>query len=103
MIPAIPHMISGSRSGALREDLQVLVALPVGDGRQVALPLVTLVVVEDLVEAPRERALGHLCPGEGIERGAVAVRHLLDVRALLQQLIGVALLRRAGGEPATKA
>src|SRR5918995_2662451 len=32
----------GSREGALGKDLQVLVALPVGDGGEVALPLVAL-------------------------------------------------------------
>src|SRR5215217_8275932 len=56
---------SGLQEGPLREHLQVLVALPVGDG------------------------------GERLERGAERVRHLLDLDALLEQLVRVALLRLA--------
>ena len=52
MIPAIPHT-----SG---EHLQVLLALPIGDRRQVALPLVALVVHEHVVEPSRHRSADDL-------------------------------------------
>ena len=39
----------------LGQDLQVLVALPVGDRGEVALPLVALVVVEHLVQTAGHR------------------------------------------------
>src|SRR3954453_15737478 len=95
MIPAMPH-ISGSSGGSLRQDLEILFALPVRPRGEVALPLVALVVLEHLVEPARHRALDHLVPGERLERGAEGVRHLLDLHALLEQLVGVALLRLTG-------
>src|SRR3954468_2754511 len=81
--------------GPLRQHLQVLLALPVGDGREVALPLVALVVLEDLVEAARQRAADDVVLLERLEGGAEAVGHLLDLLAFLEQVVGVALLRRA--------
>src|SRR5919205_3230883 len=108
MIPAIPHMASGpsrwrGRPGPLRQHLEVLLALPVGDRGEVALPLVALVVVEDLVQAPGHRAAHDLVPGQRLERGAQAVWHLLDVGALLEQVVRVALLRRPGVDLAAHA
>src|SRR4051812_22295980 len=92
MIPAMPH-IRRSSARSLRQDLEVLVALPVRHRGEVALPLVALVVLEHLVEAARHRALDDLVLGQGLERGAEGVRHLLDLDALLQQVVGVPLLR----------
>src|SRR4051794_35439014 len=79
----------------LRQHLQVLLALPVGDRGEVALPLVALVVLEDLVEAARQRAADDLVLLELHEGGAEAVGDLLDLLALLEQVVRVALLRRA--------
>src|ERR671938_1621590 len=102
MSPAIPHMASGPSGSVWRrtlgQHLQVLLALPVGDGREVALPLVALVVLEDLVEAARQRAADDLVLLERHERGAEAVGDLLDLRALLQEVVRVALLRRGRGD-----
>src|SRR5437588_7549309 len=99
MIPAIPHIAIGlpstpAAAAGSRQHLEVLVALPVSDRRQVALPLVALVPVEHLVKPTGYRALDHLILRQGLERVAEAVWHLLDLDPLLQQLVGVALLRR---------
>jgi hypothetical protein len=57
-------------------------ALPVRDGGQVALPLVTLVVHEHIVElagiAPRTTSSGL----ERIQRRAEVIGHALELRAL---------------------
>src|SRR3954467_14185188 len=83
----------GVPEGPLGQHLQVLLALPVGDRREVPLPLVALVVLEDLVQAARQRAADDLVLLERHERGAEAVGHLLDLRALLEEVVRVALLR----------
>src|SRR6266699_3469299 len=60
MTPAIPHM-----SG---QDVQVLLALPVRDGGEELLPLVTLVVHVDIVEAAGHRAAHDLVCLQRLER-----------------------------------
>src|SRR5215207_674992 len=104
MIPAIPHMVklAPPRLGS-RQHLEVLVALPVGHGRQVALPLVALVVLEHVVEPARHGALDQLVRFERLECRAERVRHALQLLAGLaavlcllgEDVVGVARLRLA--------
>src|SRR5947209_13423121 len=92
MIPAIPH-ISVPRSS--RQDVQVLLALPVRDGGEELLPLVTLVMHVDIVEAAGHRAAHDLVGFERLERLAEMRRHPWDLPALVQNVVDVALLGRA--------
>src|ERR671922_1070925 len=104
MMPAIPHIRgasgnlapaseggrsqakTGSRQTGARcaetprswQHLQVLVALPVRDRGQIALPLVALVVVEHLPQAARQRAPHNLVTLQLHQRGAEAVGHALE-------------------------
>src|SRR5207302_1875220 len=71
-LPGAARMRTNSRWGPSWKDLEVLVALPVRYRGEVALPLVPLVVLEHLVQAPGHRALNHLVLGEGAERVAEA-------------------------------
>src|SRR5271155_2463200 len=109
MIPAIPHTASAPRAarepwrGRSRQHLQVLLALPIGDRSQVALPLVALVPVEHLVQPARHRAPDHLVTRQRIQGRAEALGHALDLRSLLEQVVGVALLGRARVELAADA
>src|SRR4051812_9250088 len=97
MIPAIPHMASspsrGSSSAAAdrgsREHLEVLVALPVGHGGEVALPLVALVVLEHVVEAAGHGGLDEVVGVERLESGAERVRHALELLARLAAVLGL--------------
>src|SRR2546423_14986482 len=85
MMPAIPHMSLAPLATrpaalprwALRKDVQVLVDVPVGDGRAVAFPLVGLVMVEDPVHLARHRVLDHLVLLQRRQRVAERHRHLL--------------------------
>src|SRR5215217_4133591 len=108
MMPAIPHMARPpaqprGRTRDSREHLEVLVALPVGHCRQVALPLVALVVLEDLVEATRHGALDQLVPVERLECRPEGIGHALELLARLtavlgllgEDVVGVAALRLA--------
>src|SRR5712692_3979784 len=90
MMPAIPHMLltlslpvspGPGPVLALRQDVQVLRDVPVGDRGAEAFPLVRLVVVEDPVHVARHGVLDH---GVLIERrDGLAQRHRnpLDVLA----------------------
>src|SRR5579859_6955130 len=99
MIPAIPHITSPPS----REDVQVLLALPVGDDGEVLLPLVPLVVHVDIVKAARQRAADDLVRLERLE-GLTEMRwHTRDLPALGQHVVDVALLGRAGIELALDA
>src|SRR3954454_893118 len=94
MMPAMPHISRsscGSQDWPLREHLQVLVALPVGHGGEVALPFVALVVVEDLVEPAGQRASHHFVLRKLVERGAEAVGPALErcVTVLREEVVGV--------------
>src|SRR5580700_624633 len=100
MMPAIPHMqrsSSGSRSARASSSLafageagllgacsgysdtllgqivEVSLDVPVSDGRHELLPLIALVVHEDAVHVPGERALDHLVALQRIQ--GVPERH----------------------------
>src|SRR2546429_199301 len=103
MMPAIPHIRRASAYGRSRKHLEVLVALPVGDRGEVALPLVALVPVEHLVQAAWHGRLDHVVRGECLQGGAEALGHPLDLDALLEQVIRVALLGLARIELAADA
>src|SRR5437763_12972692 len=92
MIPAIPH-ISVPRSS--RQDVQVLLALPVRDGGEELLPLVTLVVHVDIVEASWHRTAHDLVGLECLERLPQMRRDARDLTALVQHVVDVPLLGRA--------
>src|SRR2546421_4096976 len=92
MIPAIPH-ISVPRSS--RQDVQVLLALPVRDGGEELLPLVTLVVHVDIVEAAWHRTADDLVGLECLERLTQMRRDARDLTALVQHVVDVPLLGRA--------
>src|SRR5437870_1946065 len=98
MIPAIPHI---SRSS--REDVQVLLALPVRHGGEELLPLVPLVVHVDIVETAGQRAADDLVRLERVERLAEVRRHAWDLAAFGEHVVDVALLRRTGIELALDA
>src|ERR1700688_4559806 len=99
MIPAIPHITPPLS----REDVQILLALPVGDDGEVLLPLVPLVVHVDIVEAARQRAAHDLVRLERLERLTEMRGYARDLAALGQHVVDVALLRRAGIELALDA
>src|ERR687897_2782915 len=108
MMPAIPHMATRLPSGSegqrrSRQHLEVLLTLPVGDRRQVTLPLVALVVLEHVVEAAGHGAADQLVPLERLERRPQALRDALQLDAFLEEVVGVSLLRRAGIDLALKA
>src|SRR5258708_19583088 len=82
MMPGMPHM-SWPLSPRplwrlLWENIQVLAHVPVRDRRAVALPLVGLVVAEDLVHVARQRAGDHLVLCQRPHRPAPRHRALLD-------------------------
>src|SRR5215217_8283021 len=96
MIPAIPHMTSAppprrvrAPRDSSREHLQILVALPVGHGRQVALPLIALVVLEHVVKAARHGALDQAVCVERLEGGAEGIGHALELLAGLAAVLGL--------------
>src|SRR3954469_6915211 len=95
MIPAIPH-ISG-------ENVQVALSFPIRDGSEEPLPLVALVVHVDVVETARQRAPHDLVLLEGLERLAEMARDARNLAALAQDVVDVALLRRAWVELALDA
>src|SRR5258706_11728472 len=72
MMPAMPHMSwplsPRPLCRLLWENVQVLAHVPVRDRRAVALPLVGLVVAEDLVHVAPERAGDHLVLGQRRQR-----------------------------------
>src|SRR5215217_6039110 len=94
MIPAMPHMARppapprGTRAGS-REHLEVLVALPVRDSGQVALPLVALVVLEHVVEATGHSRLDEVVGLERFEGRAERVGHALELLARLAAVLGL--------------
>src|ERR671910_3047033 len=107
MMPAIPHMATRLPNGSegqrrSRQHLEVLLTLPVGDRRQVTLPLVALVVLEHVVEAAGHGAADQLVPLERLERRPQALRDALQLDAFLEEVVGVSLLRRPGASPAAK-
>src|SRR3954451_24431314 len=93
MIPAIPHMVSDPLRS--RENVQVALPLPVGDGPEEPLPLVALVVHVDVVEPARHRTPHDLVLLERLERLAEMPRDARNLAALAQDVVHVALLRRA--------
>src|SRR4051794_770780 len=114
MIPAIPHMsfdlrrwwvartvrtqtrLAAARQvSPLRKDVEILVHVPVGDGRAEALPLVALVVHEDGVHLARQCLLDDLVLLERIEGVSEGHRYLLDLLAGLHGSVDVSLLRLA--------
>src|SRR5256884_8227245 len=103
MMPAIPHIRRASAYGRSRKHLEVLVALPVGDRGEVPLPLVALVPVEHLVEPAGHGALDDVVGGERVQGGTEALWDLLDLDALAEQVVRVALLRRSPVEVAADA
>src|ERR687892_1806142 len=106
MTPAIPHIVGSfpsvrlraRQASPLRQYVEVALALPVGHGREVSLPLVALVVHEHIVETSRQRALDDVVFLERRERLSEVFGHAWDVHALGQDVVHVALLRRARGE-----
>src|SRR4051794_22988710 len=90
MIPAMPHISAPSR-----QDVQVLLALPVGDGREELLPLVPLVMHVDIVETAGQRAAHDLVRLERVERLSEVRGHAWDLAALGEHVVDVALLRWA--------
>src|SRR3954471_19598069 len=87
MIPAIPH-ISG-------ENVQVALSFPIRDGSEEPLPLVALVVHVDVVETARQRTPHDLVLLECLERLAEMAGNTRNLPALVQDVVDVALLRRA--------
>src|SRR2546421_12589307 len=92
MIPASPHISAARRS---RQDVQVLLALPVRDGGEELLPLVTLVVHVDIVETAGHRAAHDLVGLERLERLAEVRRHARYLATLVEDVVDVPLLRGA--------
>src|SRR3954451_5011806 len=101
MIPAIPHMVSDPLRS--RENVQVALPLPVGDGPEEPLPLVALVVHVDVVETAGQRTPHDLVLLERLERLAEMAGDARNLAALAQDVVDVALLRGARVELALDA
>src|SRR6266481_5741928 len=94
-----------TRAGRVRsrEHVQILLALPVRDGREELLPLVPLVVHVHIVEAARHRTADDFVVLERVERLAEVGRHPRDLATLREHVVDVSLLRRTGIELALDA
>src|ERR687884_593308 len=92
MSPAIPHTCA--LPDYLWEDVEIALPFPVGHGREEPLPLVALVVHEDVVQTPGQRTFHDLVLLERFERLAEVPGHARDLSALREDVVDVALLRR---------
>src|SRR5919204_1303638 len=92
MSPAIPHTCA--LPDYLRQHVEIALPLPVGHGREEALPLVALVVHEHVVEGPRKPALHDLVLLQRVERLAEVSGDARNLAALGEHVVDVPLLRR---------